>query len=155
MGSTAILDLKAAYDSVLRRKLYRVIQESLDRETTDMVAFALQPVASETQGDTTRKRGTISKGVCQGSPLNTTIFNMYMDKLAQRVTAHMNHGNWPGTKEEEWNITLLADDVKARAKQDVFPQRILYQAAEWSQHSGMRRNISKCSTTRSEGALQP
>lgn len=113
MRSTPIIDLKAAYNSVPRKKLYRTIQERLDRAATDMVSSGLQPVTIETRGDTTGKRGTISKDVCQGWPLSPTIFNMYIDKLIQRVTAHVNQGSKPRSKKREWNITLFADDVKA------------------------------------------
>lgn len=42
MGSTAVLDHKAAYDSVPCYKLFQTIESALDKDTMDMIAFALQ-----------------------------------------------------------------------------------------------------------------
>lgn len=71
-----IIDLKATYNLLPRRKLYRIVEEHLHREAGSIVASALQSDAIETEVDTIEVKGKITKGECQRPPLSPPIFNM-------------------------------------------------------------------------------
>ena len=69
---TAVLDLKAAYDTVPRDKLMTRVKRHLDPDLTDMVALSLQPNTIVTKGDRTGYKGMVTRGVAQGSSLSPT-----------------------------------------------------------------------------------
>lgn len=89
MRVAAVLDLNSAYDSVSRDKLHGTLKSKLTDNTAGMTDLALQPVTIRTQGDATNRRGTIAKGVCQGSSLSPMLFNIYMDNYVENVSEKM------------------------------------------------------------------
>lgn len=144
---TAVLDLKSAYDSVPRKVLMEVAARRLESDVLSAIRFALQPVHIKTIGTTTGKTGIIAKGVCQGSPLSPTLFNIYMDTLPNRL------GKNNGTTQMEttcifptapepgprpaWNLTMFADDVKVQAVNSRILQERLVEASDWAVRHGL------------------
>lgn len=149
MDISAVLDLRSAYDSVPREHLYKVAESSLERRTMNMIGFCLQPVKATTQGDRSKTKGTIARGVCQGSPLSPTLFNVYMDTLPAFLWEKVRStANGKQTTEQAWQMTLFADDVKIQAKDDKVLQRLLDAASGWACKYGMTWNSSKCTIIR-------
>lgn len=149
MEVTAVLDLKAAYDSVPRDQLYKVAQKSQRGEVMSMIGFALQPVRTITQGDSSGKVGTIAKGVCQGSPLSPTLFNMYVDTMPKWIQDSVEPPtNATNRGEREWQMTLFADDVKLQAKDERLMQRLLTAATKWAHRYEMTWSAGKCTIVR-------
>lgn len=138
---TAVLDLASAYDQVPRNKLFEVIALTRNGETMSIVQYALQPVRAMTEGDQTGETGTIAEGVSQGSPLSTTLFNMYMDTLSKWVAAERSrNAHSIRYLARTWQITLFSDDVELEAKHaDVLPE-LLDAATNWAKRFIMTRN---------------
>lgn len=152
MHITAVLDLKAAYDSVPRKSIHEVVRTSQCDQVMDMVFFALQPITVTTQGDKTRKTGTIAKGVCQGKPLSPTHFNMYMDTMS--IWLRRKGRRCARTRElttQPWQMTIFADDVKIQTKDENMMQHLLTGTIEPAEEHRMTRNAKKCTILRKEG----
>lgn len=52
---TALLEIKAEYDSVSKKKLYEVVKTSQNDQVVSVVRFALQPVTVTTQAEKSEK----------------------------------------------------------------------------------------------------
>lgn len=142
---TAVLDLKAAYDSVPRDKLLSQVQQRTNHNTTNMVAMALQPIHAMTKGDDHMHMVIMSRGVPQGSPLSLTIINLYMDWYIEALTVSMKntYGEINATR-QLWSCVLFADDVKLQAKSHAMLQHMLTFSEKWAKEAGMNWNDSKC-----------
>lgn len=135
----AILDLKQAYDSVPRNILMEVVTRKLKENPAHMVALTLQKIDITTNGDEIETRGTISRGVTQGSPLSPTLFNLYMDTLSVDLDQTK-----LGPNRERLNWTLFADDFKMQAKTPQHIQRGLEGVETWAVLKEMKWSPPKC-----------
>lgn len=130
-----ILDLKSAYDQVPKKKLYGIVTETQTGDIRGAIGFALQPMEIHTQGDTTEIKGTAARGVIQGSPLSTTLFNVYMDTLEgslETKPATAAKSGHPTTLGESHDITFFADDVKLQAGSQRALQHLFDIATKWA-----------------------
>ena len=132
----ACLDLKAAYDSVPRRRLMRRLQRVLPANLCRMITHTLQPSSIVTRGSVSSIRGLLHSGVQQGSPLSPMLFNVYIDSLAEDITAL-----------SKFNASraaiLYADDVLLFARSRLELQRLLDIATNWANVNGMSWNTKK------------
>jgi len=65
MNYKAILDLKAAYESVPLQLIMRRVREKLPQHLADMVALCLQPSVIKTKGDRSGTTAAVTRGVPQ------------------------------------------------------------------------------------------
>lgn len=83
------------------------------RSYLNAVTFCLQEVEAASPGDTSETRAKIRQGICQGSPLSPTPFNMYTASLPRQLKNEVPHKKWKGAKSENlWDLALFTDDVK-------------------------------------------
>lgn len=142
----AVLDLKGAYDNIPRDKLVTVLEQRLTDTTAAMVTTTLRPGRIRTKGDASQRTGTVSRGVEQGSPSSPTIFNIYMDTLAERLERAMTTFAQHHPQERtEWSMTMFADDVKFQTENRATMQGMLDAASQWASTMGMLWAPSKCS----------
>ncbi len=86
-GCVAILDLKAAYDSVPRNNLVRRIRMVLEKETAEMIVPFLEPSMVQTGHGKEEERFSVDRRVAQGSPLSPNLYNIFMDTFAEALDA--------------------------------------------------------------------
>ena len=134
---TAVLDLKSAYDTVHRDLLLERCAKVLPDHITAMISHTLQTLTVITVGDDTKTEAKIDRGVTQGGPASPTIFNIFIDTLANALQKH------------QWNPNiglpahLYADDVILHLKSMLDLQRGLIIWERWALKCGMRWALSK------------
>ena len=107
---TAVLDLKSAYDTVHRDLLFERCAMVLPDHITAMISHTLQTLTVTTVGDDTKTEAKIDRVVTQGGPASQTLFNIFIDTLANALQKHL------------WNPNsglpahLYADDVIIHVK---------------------------------------
>ena len=132
----ACLDLKAAYDSVPRRKLQRRLRRVLSKNLFEMVCHTLNPTTISTQGDITQTEAVLTAGVQQGSPASPALFNIFIDDLAHDIE------RLAGFNVERAAI-FYADDVLLLARNEWELQRLLDIATHWATQNGMTWSTRK------------
>ena len=129
---TAVLDLKSAYDTVRRDLLFERCAKVLPDHITAMISHTLQTFTVTTVGDDTKTEAIIDRGVTQGGPASPTLFNIFIDTLANAIPRHL------------WNPNsglpahLYADDVIIHVKSMLDLQRALIICERWAEQCGMR-----------------
>ena len=116
---TAVLDLKSAYDAVRRDLIFERCAKVQPNHTTAMISYTLQNVTVTTAGDDTKTEAKIDSGVTQGRPASPTLFNIFVDSLANALEKHL----W--NPDGELLAHLYADDVILHVKSMLDLQRAL------------------------------
>ena len=132
----AILDLKAAYDTVPRDKLIKIVQDRLPGNLAKMIGYMLQPNIFETVGDPTGTTAMGDRGVPQGSPLSPALYNVFMDTFAERIVQTSPEDGRPGN--------LFADDVILTSATHPGLQALLDTAGNWASDMDMTWSVKKC-----------
>ena len=134
---TAVPDLKSAYDTVRRDLLFERCANVLPDHITAMISHTLQTLTATTVGDDTKTEAKIDRGVTQGGPASSTLFNIFIDTLANAQQRHL------------WNPNsglpthLYADDVIIHMKIMLDPQRAPIICERSALKCGMRWALSK------------
>jgi len=127
---TAVLDLRGAYPSVPREKLFRVVCQRLRPNLASEISMFLGTDTVSTCGDETNAKANVRVGVPEGSPLSPTIFNLYIDELASELEkVKQKHANLPAT--------IYADDVVIFAKSHQGLKKSLRICTDWAKAAGM------------------
>lgn len=134
----AVLDLKAAYDSVRRDDVLRICNHKLPQYVNAMLPAVLQPQRVTTQGQNSSIIAHVTMGVPQGDRPSPDIFNIFidillfmLDKVPRPFSDHP--------------ANAYADEILLLSRSAEGLQRLLNIATKWSQHYNMAWNISKCS----------
>ena len=132
----AVLDLKAAYDSVPRDKLIHMCAKNLPSNMVAMITHLVQPLTVKTSCDPLQTIG-ITRGVTQGGPCSPVLFNIYIDELARRL--HSNFLNPGGLSPARF----YADDVIVHVASMCDLQAALQLCSTWAQEFGMAWALKK------------
>jgi len=133
---TAVLDLRGAYPSVPRAQLMEVLRSRLPDQICDEISLFMGDDAISTIGDPESLEATVRMGVPEGSPLSPSIFNIYIDVLANRLDkTPQKYSNLPAT--------LYADDVVLFAKTAAGLQILLDICTKWAADYGMHWATTK------------
>jgi hypothetical protein len=130
----AVLDLKSAYDRVPRDRLLSLARQRLSPSLAAMTSLMLQPTKIFTIGDADRTPGLLFRGVPQGSPLSPSLFNMFVDTLAESLAL--------GDAEPADAATLWADDVNVTQPSAPALQQALDRCTQWAASMGMQWNTA-------------
>ncbi len=147
----AVLDLKSAYDKVNRDKLLMEVERRISFNVTAMVSHSLTRTTFTVQGDEAGTRGASNLGVPQGSPISPTLFNIFMDTLAEGI-CELQFSDWG---QESGRLTMFADDVILLARNDTELHSMLHKCTEWAAVTGMVWSTSKCSILTRNKSLGP
>ena len=82
---TAVLDLKSAYDTVRSSLLFERCSKVLPHRVTAMISQTLQTLTVTTVGGDTKAEAKIDRGVPKGGPASPTLFNIFIDTLANAL----------------------------------------------------------------------
>lgn len=148
MKHSAVPDLKKAYDTVPRDRLMNIVRSAVPTQTANMIAYLLQPMILTVENDGPKGTGgaqnsEVRIGVPQGDPPSTTLFNMYMDSLAEHVI-----GTADDYQVENGGLIMFADDVKLKAASAAYLQQMLDKSTEWRHLNGMTWSTPKCHVLR-------
>jgi Reverse transcriptase (RNA-dependent DNA polymerase) len=134
----AFIDLKTAYDSV---PIHRLLQKLADRDTDPALTSLVASLFTQCESRIV-VNGCLSppihleRGLLQGSILSPTLFNIFIDDLADRISAVAPPSPFP-------HALLFADDIAIGHRSNYVLQQLLNITSEWAQTNGMTINITK------------
>ena len=82
-----------------------------------MISHTLQTLTVATVGDDTKTEAKIDRGVTQGGPASPTLFNIFIDTLANALQKHLRNPN------SEFPAHLYEDDIIIHVKSTLDPQQ--------------------------------
>ena len=133
---TAVVDLNSAYDTVRRDLIFERCAKVLSHHITAMISHTLQTLTVTTVGDDAKTEAKIDRGVTQGGPASPTLFNIFIDTLANALQKHLWDPN------SELPAHLYADYLIIHAKSMLDLQRALIICERWALKCGMRWALS-------------
>ena len=102
-----------------------------------MISHTLQTLTVTTVGDDTKTEAKIERGVTQGGQASPTLFNIFIDTVANAPQKHLWYQN------SELPAHLYADDIIIHVKSMLDLQRALIICERWALKCGMRWALSK------------
>lgn len=139
---TAFLDIKAAYDSVDRRILWRRCRNrGLSIEAVDLLKELFDHNSGQVVVGGKRSQAFhIESGVLQGSVLSPCLYSIFLDDLANEVSslATVQVGN------ANINCTMYADDIALFATDPQTLQVLLKRCEEHARANRYQFSVAKC-----------
>ena len=86
---TAVLDLKSAYNTVRRDLLFERCAKVLPDHITAVISHTLQTLTVTPVGYDTKNEAKIDRRVTQGGPASPTLFNIFIDAVANELQKHL------------------------------------------------------------------
>ncbi len=130
-----MLDLTVAYDSVPRRFQRERMRRVLPKSLGEIVEAFLVPSWICTIGYLERKWFVIDRGVPQVSLTSPSLYNLFMDKFAERLSeVPRDVADIP--------VVLLAYDVLLTADSTKGLQKLLEIATNWGEDRQMKWNVN-------------
>jgi hypothetical protein len=140
-----LLDLKAAYDLVNRKKLWAILKRDFNMD--DHMIRLIQSLFDQNKSILTIKgnkgQPVLNKrGLLQGSCLSPLLFNCYINVLGKRL----NEGPRIEFQGKKLNHLMFADDTVlfGTTKSDL--EQLLMICEDWSKEYGMEFSPTKCIT---------
>lgn len=128
----AVLDLKAAYDTVPKHRVQQRCDAKLPGALAGMVSHVIAPIQVSTVGDPGEETYWLQKGVPQGGAVSPTLFNIFIDTLAEGLGNSVVKDERPGG--------LWADDVIVLGADEATLQRRLDICSGWAEENEMTWN---------------
>ena len=138
----AFLDIKAAYDSVDRRILWRRCKEMNFPDTVIHILMRLFDHNSAQlvlEGKRSRPFG-ISSGVLQGSVLSPFLYSVFINDLAEELSKH----STVKVGDCNMNCTLYADDIALFARSAMELQMLLFFCSRHANKNRYQFSVEKC-----------
>lgn len=135
LAFSAFLDLKAAYDKATRDKIITTLQLRLQSNLAAQIIAMIGPLEVQAIGDDRNNPPSITRGVPQGSPLSPSVFNIFMDVLADMISRAAG---------SDCAMVFFADDVQLRSRSSIALQRLLDVCTSWAESYDMTWSIKKC-----------
>ena len=138
----AFLDIRAAYDSVDRRILWRRCRNrGLSSEAVDILSSLFDHNSGQVVvGGRRSEPFHIEAGVLQGSVLSPCLYSLFIDDLAKTLSLHQK----VKVGEVSINCTMYADDIALFSTDPAVLQDLLNVCAEHAKLNRYRFNASKC-----------
>jgi hypothetical protein len=138
----ALMDLKAAFDTVDRKILWRRLRFAYNFEVSDILR--LQDLFDRNSSILVikgRKSTPISnkRGLLQGSSLSPYLFNFFIDSLLVELDNAKIHSVCKNI-----NDLAFADDIAIIARKSEGLEKLLLISEKWSKLNGMEFNPNKC-----------
>jgi len=137
------LDIKAAYDSVDRRLLWKDLSEyALDQNFICNLRILFDRNSSRIcVGNNASKRVKCSRGLLQGSAISPVLFSLYVNSLIKKLNSID-----VGLSIETYKVNNLfyADDCVVFGKSFNEVQELLDICEEWAEEYGLKFAVPKC-----------
>ena len=137
------LDLEKAFDNVNREDLFEIMR---DINVNNSVVKVFESMYADNElklclGNVETEWMKNNKGVKQGCPGSTVLFDYFIDELLKRVK-----GTGIGVRIQDLILSVLgfADDTMLLAETAEDMQRLLNVAERYANERGMKFNASKC-----------
>lgn len=139
---TAFLDIRAAYDSVDRRILWRRCRNrGLSLECVDLLKELFDHNSGQVVvGGKRSQPFHIESGVLQGSVLSPCLYSIFIDDLARELSTM----NTVKIGSAEINCTLYADDIALFSDCPLKLQALLDKCTDHAKRNRYQFNTSKC-----------
>lgn len=139
---TAFLDIRAAYDSVDRRILWRRCRNrGLSLECVDLLKELFDHNSGQVVvGGKRSQPFHIESGVLQGSVLSPCLYSIFIDDLARELSTM----STVKIGSAEINCTLYADDIALFSDCPLRLQALLDKCADHAKRNRYKFNTSKC-----------
>lgn len=136
----AILDLRKAFDKVVRKLLKRKLEQLIPQHIVQQLVLFLEAVEMTTVNDFTHSKATARTGLNQGGAISPALYRVYINDLPKRVLQAKE------TDDLDPKLTAIhvADDFLGAAKRKEAMQSRLDQCTKWASDDHAEWAPEKC-----------
>ena len=144
----AFLDMAKAFDSVSHHTLSRVMERAgIPPPLRDLVMDGYAHATTQVSyGESSLSPGQINRGVKQGCPLSSVLFNLVLDEVIQSVKGDSVVPGVEIGEGQKVSILAFADDLVLTASSQVGLQTLTDRVLELLGAGGLEPNPRKCKT---------
>lgn len=143
----AFMDIKAAFDTVNRKRLWALLQMNYNVSQSEILRLKdlFDHNTSYLIVNGTKSRGIPNlRGLLQGSSLSPILFNFYIDPLIKKLTSENVRGTTLKVGGLFTTALAFADDIALHAVSAEKLQDLLNVCEQWSRQNGMEFQPAKC-----------